>query len=564
MDAHAYPARPFLRPLRATARVLFLPFALLQGCGGNGSSAVELTPPVAVAPDPAAQAGGPNCLFNAASEICKGAAAGLPYVLYSSRSEGAQDAAVNTDIVAVMSEALERASVNATAITVRGEDGVAIPGTVDYDATRNALVFRQQQELTAQRYTATVAAAVRDAAGNAMGRPYSWRFKVDAARRDSDNQRSIQQILDRAAFTFQIPGASMAIRDTSGKTWATTSGYADLTARAPVTADMRFRIGSNTKTLVATLILQLSDAGKLKLDDPINTYLPTAMATYMPAYDGNRITLRHLLNHTSGIANFTTDPVWGEAFVSAPYQQYSPLQLLQIANSHANDPGAPQFGNFFYANTNYILLGLVVGVTSGMPYEDAVANGITLPQNLPGILVPRIGEATLPAPFSHGYWQDPETGLMSDVTVRDASTVWSSGNVLSTIGELARWGELLGKGSLLAPATQAQRLQYVTMSENLRYGLGIVKDEGANLIGHQGGMIGYTSQVYYVPDTGYTLAFFYNRTLALHDYSAVMTYDVLNVLWPNRDNSPLTSSSRLRLQQVPPRAPLKPGFLTEY
>ena len=70
---------------------------------------------------------------------------------------------------------------------------------------------------------------------------------------------------------------------------------------------MRFGIGSNTETLVATLILQLLDAGELRLDDPINTYLATTMAAAMPAYDGNRITLRHLLNHTSGTANFTTD-----------------------------------------------------------------------------------------------------------------------------------------------------------------------------------------------------------------------------------------------------------------
>jgi len=102
------------------------------------------------------------------------------------------------------------------------------------------------------------------------------------------------------------------------------------------------------------------------------------------------------------------------------------------------------------------------------------------------------------------------------------------------------------------------------MSDHLSYGFGIVKDMGANLIGHQGGMIGYTSQVYYVPDKGYTLAFFYNRTLAMHDYSDVMTYDALNALWPTRANSTATLLSRRVVKSTGTLKHWKPGFLMEY
>jgi D-alanyl-D-alanine carboxypeptidase len=548
--------------IRIAAPLIALAF-LLAGCGGGSSSAPVTAGSTAQVPSPA----GPNCLFNATSANCQGAASDPPYVLYSSRNDGAADAAVNTDIVAVFSEPLDPASVGNASVTVAGDDNTTVAGTVEYDASRSALVFRQSQELSGRRYTATVAANVKDLTGNMMGRPYSWSFTVDPARRDSAPQRSVQQILDKAAFTYKIPGSIIAIRDDQGRTWATTNGYADRSTRAPIRTNMVFRMGSNTKTFVATLILQLADAGKLKLDDPVNNYLSAEMKAYMPAYDGSRITVRHLLNHTSGIANFTIDSTWGNAFISEPFKQYFPQELMVIANSHAGDATAPKFGTFSYSNSNYVVLGLIIRKASGMTYEDAVANGITIPEGLGSTLVPTLGDATIPAPFSRGYWEDTETGTLHDVTMRDSSTVWASGNLITTIGDLARWGELLGKGTLLSSATQTQRLQYVPMDENLSYGLGIVKDNGANLLGHQGGMVGYTSQVYYMPDTGYTLAFFYNRTLALHDYSAVMTYDAIKALWPNRATTAAESGQRLQSARVPEaetNGSWKPGFLMEY
>lgn len=528
---------------------------LLSGCGGGGDSPAVTTP---VSSSPAGQ----NCIFNSITAACQQVVGNLPYVLYSSRSDGTTDAAVNTDIVAVLSTKLDPASVNDTALALVGEDHVAVAGKVEYDAARPALIFRPAQDLSGgRRYTATVSANIRDLAGHTMGRAYNWSFTVNAQRRDSDVQRSVQQILDKAAFTYQIPGSIIAVRDDQGKTWMTTNGYADLTTKAPIKTDMLFRMGSNTKTYVATLILQLADSGRLKLDDPVGKYLADEMKAYMPAYDPTKITLRHLLQHTSGINNFTIDGAWGDAFIIDPLKQYFPQELLMIANSHAKDANAPAFNTFLYSNTNYVLLAMVVKKVSGMSYEDAIANGITVPWALPMTMVPRIGDATMPGSFSHGYWEDTELGMLHDVTVKDPSTVWSSGNMLANISELARWGELLGKGALLSSSVQGQRLTYVPMSDHLAYGLGIVKDTGANLIGHQGGMIGYTSQMYYLPDKGYTMAFFYNRTLALHDYSDVMTYDAIKAYWPTR---PAAQLPPLRPFDTGPGGSRKPGFLTEY
>lgn len=544
--------KPILRVLVVAAYGLLV--LASAGCGGGSAEASPEAVPQVTSPQ------GPNCLFNATSPGCAPQADAPPFVAFTSRSDGALDAAVNTDVVATMSEALDPASVNAGTIRLVGDDNAAIPGTTEYDAKRAALVFRPTADLLGRRYTATVDAGVRDAAGNRMGRAFSWSFTVDAARRDTDPQRAIQQLLDAAAHKYNIPGSIIAIRDDQGRTWKTTNGYADIALRTPIQSNMLFRMGSNTKTYVGTLVLQLADAGKLALDDPVNKYLKEEMTAYLPSYDGDAITLRHLLRHTSGIANFTLDADWGNAFISDPSKQYFPQELLMIADKLSKAPTAPKFGSFFYSNTNYILLGLIVRKASGMVYENALRNAIFLPWGMEATYAPPLGDASLKAPFSRGYWEDGETGTLHDVTLRDSSTVWSSGNLVTSITDLVRWGELLGRGTLLASATQAQRLQTVPMDDHLNYGLGIVRDSSANLIGHQGGMIGYTSQTYHVPDKGYTLAFFYNRTLALHDYSHVMTYDTLVALWPDR---PLNRPALKGLPTVRP-APVKPGFLTEY
>lgn len=528
--------------------------AVLVGCGGGsdgGATAASVNTSTAV---------GPNCVFNSIAADCTSAPGLAPYVTFTTRSPGTADAAVNTDIMAVMSEPLEPASVTTLSLSLARDNGTIVAGTAEYDATRNALLFLPATDLVAGRYVATVDASVSDRDGQSMGRPFSWSFSVDAARRDTAEQKTIQQILDRAAYRFSIPGSIVAVRDDRGRTWTTTNGYADLSARIPMQADMRFRIGSNTKTMVASLILQLADAGRVRLDAPVNTYLASEMRDYIPNYDGNRITVRHLLNHTSGIHNFTVDPVWGDAFVSDANRQWHPLELLQVANSHARDVGAPVFGSFRYSNTNYVLLGLLIGKVSGMRYEDALLNGLLLPQSLRATYVPALGNKELLAPFSRGYYFD-STGAMFDVSTRDSSTVWSSGNVVSSIQDLVRWGELLGKASLLSPDMKTQQQQYVPMDEHLQYGLGVVRDTRANLLGHQGGMIGYTSQVYHLPDTGYTLAFFYNRTLALRDYSDVMTYDVIKSMWPSR---PVGSVRTLQSVTVKLPSDKKPGYMTEY
>lgn len=496
-----------------------------------------------------------------ATAHCSTADTTAPRVLYTSRSDGTVDAALNARVVAAFSEPVEASGVLADAITVTRDDGSTVSGSTRYDAASATLYFDPASDLDGGRtYTARLNSTLRDLAGNTLP-AYSWQFKTAAGKRNTATQNTLQFTLDRAVWRYAIPGATMAVLEQDGNLWSAASGYANLTTREPMTTDRRFRIGSNTKTIVATAVLQLVDAGKVSLDAPINTYLANELSAYLSAYDGSKITVRQLLNHTSGIFNFTTDPAWGEAFVSDATKRYYPQELLLIANKHAADANAPVFGTFTYSNTNYVLLGLLLRNAGGTVYDDVVRTAITDPLGLNDTIVPHLGDAVPPPDTAHGYWEDTETGILYDVSVKDPSTVWASGDMISDIDDLTRWGQALGKGTLLSAASQSARLTYVPMSDHLQYGLGIVRDTRANLIGHQGGMIGYTSQTYYAPDVGATLSFFYNRTLALHDYSDVMTYDALKILWPAQYGNMSTSKTRsagMRQNQG------RPGFLSEY
>lgn len=496
-----------------------------------------------------------------ATASCSTADTTAPRVLYTSRTDGTVDAALNARVVAAFSEPVEASGVLADAIAVTRDDGTPVSGSTRYDATTATLYFDPASDLDGGRtYTAQLNSNLRDLAGNALS-AYSWQFQTATGKWNTATQNALQFTLDQAVWRYSIPGATMAVLEQDGNLWSAASGYANLTTREPMTTDRRFRIGSNTKTLVATAVLQLVDAGKVSLDAPINTYLSNELSAYLSAYDGSRITVRQLLNHTSGIFNFTVDPAWGEAFVSDATKRYYPQELLLIANGHAADANAPVFGTFTYSNTNYVLLGLLLRNAGGTVYDDVVRTGITVPLGLNDTIVPHLGDAVPPADTSHGYWEDTETGILYDVSVKDPSTVWSSGDIISDIDDLTRWGQALGQGTLLSASSQSARLTYVPMSDHLQYGLGIVRDTRANLIGHQGGMIGYTSQTYYAPDVGATLSFFYNRTLALHDYSDVMTYDALKILWPAQYSNISTSTTRSAGTR---RNQGKPGFLSEY
>ncbi|MEK2471944.1 serine hydrolase domain-containing protein [Streptomyces noursei] len=318
--------------------------------------------------------------------------------------------------------------------------------------------------------------------------------------------------------TDGAPGAAaLATRD--GRLAAsrfTVVGVADLRSGRKMGRLDRFRAGSLTKTLVATVVLQLVGEGRLALDDPAAEHLPPGVPLTGAggANDLRRVTIRQLLNHTSGLFNYTEDPhlaeqLYGAGFVAHRYDRHTPTELLRIALAHpptgaptrsprhrGTGGGAPDgsWGRapFAYSNTNYLVLGLVIQGVTGHPYAEELRRRILAPFDLRGTSFP--GDSpTLPAPHGRGY--SLIDGHQVDSTALNPSRAGAAGEMITTLVDLNRFFAALLGGKLLAPRQMAQlRSEKATHGA---YGLGVYATHlpcGVTVWGHNGDINGSYAQ----------------------------------------------------------------------
>jgi D-alanyl-D-alanine carboxypeptidase len=260
-------------------------------------------------------------------------------------------------------------------------------------------------------------------------------------------------------------------------------------------ADHAFRVGSITKTFVATVVLQLIAEGALGLGDTVERWLPGLVP------NGRAITLRHLLNHTNGIYNYTDDPALFRSLVRNRLGVLTPAQLVAVATKHRPlfEPGT----DWSYSNTGYILLGLVIEQATATPLEQQLRRRIFEPLGLTRTSFP--AAPTLPPPFAHGYLPrgngliPTPGGKPVDVTVWSPSWAWAAGALVSTAGDLARFYRALLGGELLRPEQLREMKTTVPIQDgSAGYGLGLasVPADCGTAYGHDGGVPGYTSIAY--------------------------------------------------------------------
>ena len=290
------------------------------------------------------------------------------------------------------------------------------------------------------------------------------------------------------------PGAVVLVHDAQG-TRSGVGGYANLRTKERMRADHAFRVGSITKTFVATVVLQLAAEEALGLDDSVEQWLPGLVP------NGQAITLRQLLNHTSGIFNYTEDEALNRSLVRNPLRVLTPAELVAVATKHG--PGFAPGAGWSYSNTGYIVLGLAVEKAGAAPLEQQLRQRIFEPLGLARTSLPAV--ASLPRPAAHGYLP-PGNGVVAtrggkpaDVTAWSPTWAWAAGALVSTAGDLARfYGALLG-GELLQPEQlREMRTAVATGGGSSRYGLGLASDrlQCGPAFGHTGGVPGYTSIAY--------------------------------------------------------------------
>ncbi|MFD8885807.1 serine hydrolase domain-containing protein [Streptomyces erythrochromogenes] len=313
-----------------------------------------------------------------------------------------------------------------------------------------------------------------------------------------------------------IPGITAQARDTRG-VWKAASGVGDLATGTPRGTDDRFRIGSITKTFVAVVLLQMETEGKLRLDDTVEHHLPGLVRGN--GNDGGTITVRRLLNHTSGLFDYLADEEYlqtymlGDGYLRHRYDTLPPAQHVQVALSHPPlfSPG----DRFSYSNTNYVLAALIIEKAGGRSYEAEVRDRIIRPLGLKATTNPG-NSIHIPRPSSRAYSklfaQAPDR--IDDVTEMNGSQGRADGDIISTAGDLNRFYRALMRGELLAPRQLAAMKTTVEIRErpDMAYGLGITRMRtscGTTLWGHGGGMVGSTSLAVTTENGGHQLA--YNR-----------------------------------------------------
>jgi D-alanyl-D-alanine carboxypeptidase len=274
---------------------------------------------------------------------------------------------------------------------------------------------------------------------------------------------------------------------TGRRTVQLTSGLSDITHETPIAAGDHFKIASLTKSYTATVVLQLVGEGKLSLDDTIERRLPGVVP------NGSKITIRQLLNHTSGLSDFEGNPRYLKPYLAGNFAYYwSPRQLVRMGVSH-KPLFAPGRG-WSYSNTNYVVAQLIVERATGRTLGAELKRRIFQPLNLRQTTYPT--KPGLPSPYAHGYMLlgDPP---LTDVTGLSPSLAPGSGGIVSTVRDVADFYRALLTGRLLEPAelqamktTVSERTGRVTSGSG--YGLGIARTRiSCGGWGHTGELPGY-------------------------------------------------------------------------
>ncbi|MGX5613090.1 serine hydrolase domain-containing protein [Bacillus toyonensis] len=293
----------------------------------------------------------------------------------------------------------------------------------------------------------------------------------------------------RDALQLGYPGI-LANISKGGKTWSYAAGIADVRTKKPMKADFRFRIGSVTKTFIATVLLQLSGENRLNLDDSIEKWLPGVIQGN--GYDGNQITIRQILNHTSGIADYMNSKDFD---IMDTKKSYTAEEFVKMGISLPPE-FAPGKG-WSYSNTGYVLLGILIEKVTGNSYAEEIENRIIEPLDLSNTFLPGNSSVIPGTKHARGYIQLDGASELKDVTYINPGS--SDGDMISTADDLNKFFSYLLSGKLLKEQQLNQMLTTVpTDREGTGYGLGIVEfklPNGVSVWGHRGSVLGFSTFV---------------------------------------------------------------------
>jgi D-alanyl-D-alanine carboxypeptidase len=338
---------------------------------------------------------------------------------------------------------------------------------------------------------ATILTCLATAALAAAAAPAKPTAAAPAGARASGLPRDLEALVAAGA-----PGAILFVRD-GDRITRLTAGIGDIARKTPMRPDDHFKIASLTKTYTAVVVLQLVGEGTLGLDDTVERRLPGVVP------NGRRITIRQLLNHTSGLADFERHPAYLKPYLAGKFDHYwSPRRLVELGV--AQKPSFAPGKGWAYSNTNYVVAQLIVQKLTGHGLGTELRRRIFEPLGLRETSYPT--RPGLPSPYAHGYMLLGEPPL-TDVTRLSPSLAPGSGGIVSTVRDVADFYRALLAGRLLKPA-QLRQLK-TTVSERTGrvvrsgagYGLGIARTDAAcGGWGHSAELPGYDTNTAFSED----------------------------------------------------------------
>ena len=325
---------------------------------------------------------------------------------------------------------------------------------------------------------------------------------------------TLQPVLEQIAKDLLVTGAVVEVRSPELGDWTSTIGTRTYRGTDAVQVGDHIRIGSVTKTWTGTVVLQLVDEGKLRLDDPVATYRPDVP-------NGQNITIAQMLSMRSGLGNYTTSPDVNRRMDADPGTVFDPEELIRIGL--ALPTKFPPGEGFYYSNTNTVLLGRIVEQITGDSLESEIQRRVLDRVGMAESSFPPTSSAALADPHPAGYTygtnvETAESNVLSpekqaaaragtlapmDVTFTNPSWAWSAGAGISNADDLTRYAQALVAGGLLSPEMQKTRMDSVQPidpadPQSPAYGLALARF--GPVYGHTGELPGFNTFTGYDPD----------------------------------------------------------------
>jgi len=353
-------------------------------------------------------------------------------------------------------------------------------------------------------------------------------------------QQTLDEIAVERTRSLNVPSVSIAVRNSDGQLQTVVQGVENLQTGTLASVDSLYRVGSLTKSFVATKVLQMVEDGLFSLGDSLDELLPEEAAVLIN-YRPMEVQLFNLLDHTSLICSFTEMPEWSGKFTSDPTYRWSPDELLALVAPHDIESCNEEDQTWHYSNTNYVLLGKIIERYDpfNRSYGQAIAEDILAPLGLDQTFIPSYHfPDELRSIRGYINW-DFKLAPLEDVTAIDWSFTWSSGEFLSTPTDLTTWVKsLMTPGVVLEAETLAQMTDTVDtgIEGGYRYGLGVMEITTMESIGHAGGHPGFDCTAQYLREFDQAVASCENRTLANHQKTDTAFFgSILRSLHPEKN-----------------------------